>query len=515
MGQHLVLSPGSVVVSSRRYIIESLLGSGAYGAVYSATEASGGERVAIKEFSLSGEEMRRKEVEELFQREAQVFNAIGYHPLLPRLRETIAEGTYRYIVRDYVAGTPLNELLFLRGRLTAYEIVRFAIGMGMALDHLHRNGYVLVDIKPDNVIVDLRHNPHLVDLGSALPLQGGATQASEFFVSEGYIPPELRAATADGWAEAHPRLDIYALGTVLFELAAGTRPKTRRGPQGEEVDLDPLVARQDVHHMVVAAVAKALSFDKDHRYDRVAEMVADLRAAVPPCMEVDRGYVDFGTVAAGQTVSGELILFNMGGEELFGEVSCPSDWVRVRVASRLPLESQRFRGNEERVLLMLRPPENYYGAQEWHSELRVTCQNAEAAIPLSARLKTPAARVEAEEPSVTIRVRAGGKAKGCVYLRNLGGTPARCEMVPAAEAPLQIRPQRCELLPGQTAEIIVHADASRLPPGEHLFSFAVRYGAGTELPVAVRAIVERSEGGLRAYLFGKRGGRAQPGRQEE
>ncbi len=485
-GLELVLAGGSEVSGERTYIIERHLGSGAFSGVYLAT--SGRLRLAVKEYNLHGP-VPPEQVEDVIARELTALRAVGDHEMIPGLVEHFREGHYVYVVRRYVEGDTLADLLFLQGVLTGYQITQFGIGMGMALDHLHRQGYLLVDLKPDNVIVDHSQVPHIVDLGSVLALEAGMEEIENFLVTEGYYAPELAAAKGR-LAEVHPVLDVFALGAVLYELATGRRLELRAVNELGRRHLEPLFARQELPHTIVGVIGRALSRDPGRRYGSLAEMVEELREGVAPCMEIYPSAIEAGPVAAGEMVTGRLVAYNLGGEVLMGEVTPSAPWMDVRISSRAELHTNRFRGNREEVMVRCKPPMLARGSGRVEAYVQVESQTAAARVPVRLEVEAEPGAVEPEEERIVLRATEGEGARKDVWVRNMGEGEVECRLLLPEGLPLEVRPPMLRLGGGREGCFHLDLRAGRLPVGGHVGTAFLQFGAlrvSLEMEVTVEA----------------------------
>ena len=197
-------------------------GSGGSGAVYRARRSEArDEDVAIKLLAPSA--VANPRAVERFRRE---FAAIAQldHPRCLKVFEQGQQGSFHYFVMEYVArdltslvGAPLG---------TCVEAGRQIAG---ALDHLHSRGLVHRDLKPSNVLVASVEplEIKLADFGIA---RGGGlaqiTEAGQVLGTLGYLAPELlrQQHQQENSASLDPRVDLYALGCLLFELMGGELP---------------------------------------------------------------------------------------------------------------------------------------------------------------------------------------------------------------------------------------------------------------------------------------------------
>jgi hypothetical protein len=164
--------------------------------------------------------------------------------------------------------------------------------------YAHSQGVVHRDLKPQNVLVDGKGTPRLLDFGiSSRPEEDGDHALMQSAMTLAYASPEQLAKQPVG-----PASDIYSLGVILYELVAGCRPY--------EVSGDWEAARALVERMVLPKLAvgfdldqivrKALSIDLARRYHHMDELVADLQrflkheplhAAIDHLSQIRLGYL--------------------------------------------------------------------------------------------------------------------------------------------------------------------------------------------------------------------------------
>ena len=210
-----MLRPGTVL--DNKYTIEAVIGQGGFGYVYRARERLTGETVAIKE--LVSSLLRDQQMIQRFIQEARATLRLT-HPNIARTHGMFADrGTY-YLAMEYLPGGSLADRM-KAGPLSIGEAVRIARELCDALAHAHREGVVHCDIKPANVLFDEHGRVRLADFGIAYVSSQLMTR--QFFTSAGtamgtvrYMAPEQLEGVRDD-----PRVDIYALGAMLYEMLAG------------------------------------------------------------------------------------------------------------------------------------------------------------------------------------------------------------------------------------------------------------------------------------------------------
>jgi serine/threonine protein kinase len=213
-----MLAPGREI---GRYRLERLLGEGATGLVYSATDDEG-QRVAVK--LLRAERAADTASHARFVREARAVQEAASRHLVPIL-DLGEAGGLTYLVMPYYEGGSLAQRISAQGRLGIEETVELAAQLGRGLDELHRRGVLHRDVKPSNVLLDTAGVAALSDFGLARgPDWTRLTAEGQILGTPHYLAPELIEGL-----EATEASDVYALGCVLYECLVGEPPFAGRG----------------------------------------------------------------------------------------------------------------------------------------------------------------------------------------------------------------------------------------------------------------------------------------------
>jgi eukaryotic-like serine/threonine-protein kinase len=206
------------------YEILGLLGAGGMGEVYRARDTRLGRDVAVKvlptEYAQSPDRLRR------FEQEARLAGSLS-HPNVLSLYDVGTHEGAPYLVTELLEGRSLRDVLD-RGPLGVRKAVECAQQIARGLAAAHAKGIVHRDLKPENLFVTRDGQVKILDFGlakltehdSSAVGQTNSTTTTEGHVlgTVGYMSPEqVRGRPADA------RSDIFALGTVLYELLSGRR----------------------------------------------------------------------------------------------------------------------------------------------------------------------------------------------------------------------------------------------------------------------------------------------------
>ncbi|HEY0255194.1 MAG TPA: serine/threonine-protein kinase, partial [Kofleriaceae bacterium] len=284
-----------------RYFVQRKIGEGGMGVVFAARHAVIERPLAIK--VLKREVMRDTATIKRFVQEAKAASRIG-HPNIVDVTDfgTTPDGM-TYSVMEYVDGITLSRAIKDGAPFDGVRAIRVAQQIARALGAAHEKGIVHRDLKPENVFLIQRDERidfvKIVDFGIAKvqPIEGKPegprlTRAGSVFGTPEYMAPEQAAGKSD----TDGRVDIYALGTILYEMMTGRVPhrsdSTVRTIAMQMLDpiMPPSQVRPDlpISKPLELAIMKALAKKREDRFQTMAELNTALEAAaksqlaVPP-----------------------------------------------------------------------------------------------------------------------------------------------------------------------------------------------------------------------------------------
>ncbi len=257
------------------YEILAVLGRGGMGIVLKARDPALGRTVAIKVLTptLSHHPAARRR----FDREARAVAAVGHEHIVAIHAVDEFRGL-PYLVMQYVPGRSLQEKLDTSGPLEVREILRIGTQAARALSAAHAQGVVHRDIKPANILLEnCVERVKLTDFGLARAIDDASlTQSGIIAGTPQYMAPEqARGEPVDA------RADLFALGAVLYAMAAGRSPFRADSAMAvlrRVCDVNHRPIREinpDVPDWLEATIDRLLAKEADDRF-QTANEVADL-----------------------------------------------------------------------------------------------------------------------------------------------------------------------------------------------------------------------------------------------
>lgn len=282
-----------------RYKIERVLGQGAFGITYLATEKvkvpkdqgtmDQEVKIAIKEFFMSEVNERMADgnsVEESvgniftnyrrrFRKEAENLSRLT-HPNIVIVFDIFDENHTTYYAMRYIKGESLNEYITRKGRLSEKEAIAITLEIGDALEYLHSKKMLHLDIKPGNIMRNPEGRHYLIDFGLSKQFtEGGEAESSTSIGlgTPGYSPIEQSSFKMDGSFPA--TLDVYALGATMYKMLTGDRPPEATYILNEEFPTHEL-EKAGVSPSTINILMKAMMPGYRQRYQTVTEFLTDL-----------------------------------------------------------------------------------------------------------------------------------------------------------------------------------------------------------------------------------------------
>lgn len=280
-------------VLAGRYVVKRRIGEGGMGLVYEAVHRDIDKRVAIK--VLRDDLSRRPEVVARFRQEAKSASRIGHENIVDISDFGETPSGASYFIMEFLEGEDLANVLGREATVEAGRACSIVLQCCRALSATHAKGIVHRDIKPENIFLTTRDGVpdfvKIVDFGIAkmsdIETEGAPgrklTKTGMIFGTPEYMSPEQAAGK-----ELDHRVDIYALGIILYECLAGRVPfigDTFMGVLTQHLfaDLPPIEeinSDAEVSPELELVIRKALAKDPDDRYQDTEELAEAIRFAL-------------------------------------------------------------------------------------------------------------------------------------------------------------------------------------------------------------------------------------------
>lgn len=262
-----------------RYRTERLLGEGAAGRVWLARDTrQKGSVWAVKEVDfrcLPLDEV--KEARKLFHREAAMLKQLE-HACLPKVVDSFTENGVEFLVMERVEGPTLESIFKgTQEPLAEHRVAAWGVQICLALEYLHGLNPPVVyrDLKPANVMVNLRGPVKLIDFGIARPMDPSRPGDTTAYGTPGYAPPEQYMGRAT------PKSDVYALGATLYQLVTRYEPEEFSFSFAPARDHNPELSRE-----IERLLAQMLEKEPEKR-----PFAADVRKQLIPLAEKPRTWI--------------------------------------------------------------------------------------------------------------------------------------------------------------------------------------------------------------------------------
>ncbi len=262
-------------VLNNTYRLDRALTKGGMGQVFVASHLRvSGRRYAIKQ--LHPELAVTPNFQTRFKREAKVMMALD-HPHIVRIEDFLIEGATYYLVMEFVEGNDLDQKLRQDKSVGPQEAHRLTLELLAGLDYCHSKGVIHRDLKPSNLLLDSAGNLKITDFGIALEESSDQrlTNTGTILGTPDYMSPEQIMGTS-----LDVRSDIYAVGTILYEMLVGQPlyPRTDE-QQGSYVVLfshvhkpPPSIVDPNIPQYLQVVIERCLQKDPVDRYASALDM---------------------------------------------------------------------------------------------------------------------------------------------------------------------------------------------------------------------------------------------------
>jgi serine/threonine protein kinase len=273
------------------YEIVSAIGAGGMGEVYRAKDTRLDRTVAIK--VLPSHLSSDPDLRQRFEREARAVSSLN-HPHICTLHDVGHQEGIDYLVMEFLEGETVGDRL-RKSSLSSELVLRYGIEIADALDKAHKQGIVHRDLKPGNIMLT-KSGAKLLDFGLARfqppvaqSVMSGvsalATEANKNLTAEGAIvgtfqymaPEQLEGKDTDS------RTDIFAFGTVLYEMITGQKAFVGKSQASLiaailERDPPPISSIQPMTPPALDRVVKTcLAKDPDDRWQSAHDLMSEMK----------------------------------------------------------------------------------------------------------------------------------------------------------------------------------------------------------------------------------------------
>jgi len=276
-----------------KYLLETIIGEGGFGTVFSARNIENNQKYAIKILDIKTDSLVDQEKDlQYFQREVGILSRVQ-HPAIVNVFEVgIFNEILPYLVMELAEGELLSNILRTKGAFSLEHFLSVFTQLCQAVAAMHKQAIIHRDLKPENIIINNNSGKNIVkllDFGLA-KLIGGEREEKWLRTLTGrgkihgtifYMSPEQ----CEGKKLDH-RTDIYSLGILAYEMLTSQPPFYSPSSLGVmmmhlEAPPPPLRSfRKDVPVELEIALLKALAKNCDERYSSVEEFILEIEKAI-------------------------------------------------------------------------------------------------------------------------------------------------------------------------------------------------------------------------------------------
>lgn len=257
-----------------RYQIQAYMAQGGMSDIYKAFDLVNHREVVIKipDQSMLGDPAQF----ERFQRELEVMKTLDH----PAILKGLDSGKYNripYLVTEFVDGQSLRTIITDSAPLPSEQVIALTRQIADGMAYCHQNDVVHRDLKPENILITTDQQPIIMDFG--LALTKGAHRVTYSNLSATMGTPDYMAPEQIEGQRGDQRTDVYALGTIIYEMLSAKTPFTGDSSMvvmaqhlnGTAPRLDRI--NPSVSPQLAATVARCLARNPNDRYDDMESLI--------------------------------------------------------------------------------------------------------------------------------------------------------------------------------------------------------------------------------------------------
>jgi serine/threonine protein kinase len=276
MGTYVIIPTKMLQIGDQfdQFQIQEHMATGGMSEVYRAYDLVNHRDVVIKipDQSMLGDPAQF----ERFQRELEVMNTLNH----PAILKGLGSGKYNripYLVTELIEGQSLRQIIETSAPLPPERAIDIVRKVADGLAYCHSNQVIHRDLKPENIFLTSENQPVIMDFGLALTKGSHRVTYSNLSTTMG--TPDYMAPEQIEGQRGDQRTDVYALGTILFELLSGRTPFTGDNNlavmamhlNGTPPRLDRL--QPSIPTPLAAVVARCLQREPDRRYQDMRALI--------------------------------------------------------------------------------------------------------------------------------------------------------------------------------------------------------------------------------------------------
>ena len=266
------ISPGDRF--GNRYQILEEIDRGGMGRVYKAEDLELKIVVALK--IIHPHNIADQQAVERFKKEILLAREISHENVI-RIHDFGEEKGIKFISMQFIEGVNLKELIQKKGLLGLKKTIEISRQICAGLQAAHRKGIVHRDLKPHNIMIDRKGNVLIMDFGLAKSIEGEGISLPDMVVgTPEYISPEqAKGEKVDG------RSDLYSLGIIMYEMAAGKLPFISETVLGyitkhiNQKPVSPSISNPLIPVFFSRIIMRCLEKKPEKRYEHVGLLLRD------------------------------------------------------------------------------------------------------------------------------------------------------------------------------------------------------------------------------------------------